>query len=360
MCRLPDGRSRKKDCRLGPPRPKSRRCTNLYGNVETGSFDAYEHLATRNPAALNPATDIPMKSSITTIGAITVLIASFFTAQADEHRGHGLSQEEFERAAAVLKKGAAAGKISEEAARAGIEGMRAAVKKTDQKPEATKPMNRENAGKMAAEIRKAVAEGKMSEEDARKKLEQLRRSMAAQGQRDGQRNPRERFARAEAELKKAVEEGKMTPEQARERLQKMRKSMAEQGQREGQRNPREVYAKTKAELMKAVEAGEITEEQAKERLEGLRKRLTAQNPQGEPRGRGQNPREMMARAEAELKKAVESGRITEEQARERLQAMRRKMGARSERSAREEYALSLIHISEPTRLVHSSRMPASA
>ena len=116
----------------------------------------------------------PMNKTIGTIGAVTLLISSLFMAQAQEHRDEGISREEFARAATVLKKGAAEGKISEEAAKVGIEG--------------------------------------------------LRKRFAAQHERDGERNPREVYAHAEAELKKAVKDGKITEEQAWTKWGEIKKS----------------------------------------------------------------------------------------------------------------------------------------
>jgi beta-lactamase regulating signal transducer with metallopeptidase domain/polyhydroxyalkanoate synthesis regulator phasin len=335
------------------------------------------------PTNTNPKPNKKMNKTIGTIGAVTVLIGSLFIAQADEHRGGGLSKDEFERAAAVLKKGVAEGQISEDAARAGIEGMRAAMAKPAQAGERSRPAEQGDPGNAARRLRQAVADGTMTKEEAQRKMEALRRDagpgrdnperkagagrnpreafaraqaelkkavesgriteqqakerleamrkrQAAQGREGGGRNPREAFAKAEAEIRKAVEDGKITPEQARERLQAMRQRMA--AARGGERNPREALTKAEAEIRKAVEDGKITPEQARERLQEMRQRMAAA-PGGE-----RNPREAFARAETELKKAVESGRITEEQARERLQEMRRQMAKRAQRNVREEYA----------------------
>lgn len=210
-----------------------------------------------------------MKTTIAGIGALTVLIGGLVTAPADEHRGDTLSKEAFERAAAVLRKGAAEGTISEAAARAGIEGMRASMRQTDRTTGANRPMTPAHARAVHAEIRKAVAEGRMTEEEARKKAAWLRRRMQDRTPGDSQRNPHEIHAQTKAALMKAVESGRITEEQARERLQTMRRKQAARDDR----TARDAYARAEDAIEKMVEEGTITVEQARERLRQMRERV---------------------------------------------------------------------------------------
>ena len=101
---------------------------------------------------------------------------------------------------------------------------------------------------------------------------------------------REEAGRISLELRKAVEAGDITPEQARERFNQWRER---QGTNAPQRRPQERPAPTSAaaaaevraqggriwaELRKAVEAGDITREQAVERFNQWRSRMSSATP----------------------------------------------------------------------------------
>jgi len=166
-----------------------------------------------------------MNTTLASIAAATFILGSLVTLQARDT----ITRQEFEQAAHQLEKGVEQGKISKQAARAGIEGLRKAMGEEARRDR--KPAGREDLEHIGREIRKAVAEGKITEEEGRKKMEAIRRKMAADGERDqpkrdAERNPREIYARAEAELKAAVKSGRITEEQARERLDGLRKRLS--------------------------------------------------------------------------------------------------------------------------------------
>ena len=97
-----------------------------------------------------------------------------------------------------------------------------------------------------------------------------------------------------------------------------------------QRIRRADYARAEARLKAAVEAGKITEAQGKERLEALKKRLFETAEKKEARGergtaelaRQRKRRAEYAAAEKRIKAAIESGKITEAQGKERLAALK--------------------------------------
>jgi len=137
-------------------------------------------------------------------------------------------------------------------------------------------------------------------------------------------------------LRAAVTAGELTGEQARTMLGALRKaSAAEKGQ--GADRARAYLMKVRKDLAAAVEAGEISREDAAKRYEaaekGIRERMAAGRRQraGE---RERISREDYARAEAELKKAVATGRISAEDARARLNGMRREMAGEADRGER--------------------------
>ena len=91
---------------------------------------------------------------------------------------------------------------------------------------------------------------------------------------------------------------------------------------------REDYARAEAELRKAVEAGRISGEDARKRLGEMREMMAKQGERSERRV----TREDYARAEAELKKMVADGKIKAEDAKTRLAEMRRMIGEGGERN----------------------------
>ncbi len=91
------------------------------------------------------------------------------------------------------------------------------------------------------------------------------------------------------------------------------------------------FHKAEVEIAEAVKAGRITKKQADERLEGLRRRLGAEKDDDLNEDEHQI---QFRKAEVRVKEAVKAGRITKEQADERLEALRRRLGA-EERNQRD-------------------------
>ncbi|MCH7917143.1 MAG: hypothetical protein IIC50_04060 [Planctomycetes bacterium] len=91
-----------------------------------------------------------------------------------------------------------------------------------------------------------------------------------------------RFAAAEAGLKKAVAEGEITREQAGQRIEAMKKKFwgdkKDRGEEREVPDRREIqFREAAAKINGAVEAGHMTREQANERLGGLKRRLWAKD-----------------------------------------------------------------------------------
>ncbi|GAJ03303.1 unnamed protein product, partial [marine sediment metagenome] len=140
---------------------------------------------------------------------------------------------------------------------------------------------REDYARAEEKMRKMVEEGKAKPEDVERRLIEMRRMIAAQGER-GARGERERgerrftredYARAEADLKKLVAEGKISEEDAKARLGGMRRMIAGQGQRQrGDDKPSE-YEGFERRIKAAVRQGKMTREEAAEKLEAYKKRI---------------------------------------------------------------------------------------
>ena len=145
-----------------------------------------------------------------------------------------------------------------------------------------------------------------------------------------------------AELQAAVDSGEITQEQADEKLEGFDNRPKEWGKgnkkqkgfgkhekgddirsqiRDKKPNwpnkPPLDIAKIQAELKKLVAEGEITQEEADEKLKELKN-----NNHGFPGKRGPDPRDMEA-IKARIQKAIDNGEITQEQADERLKGLKK-------------------------------------
>ena len=146
-----------------------------------------------------------------------------------------------------------------------------------------------------------------------------------------------RFAKATAEIKQAVEAGKLSREEAGAKVRQLRAEMAAEAggendragmEAEQQRARRQRYAEAQARLEAAVEAGKLTEEQAKQRLEGLRRELSGQGARGGPSpqaARELELRERFAAAQEKMRRAVEAGKLSPEDAKAKLLEVRKEL-----------------------------------
>jgi len=179
-------------------------------------------------------------------------------------------------------------------------------------------------------IKAAVREGKMTREEAGEKLEGFRRrmEMAERGEQSERRISREDYARAEAELDKAVAEGRISPEDARARLNGMRRAMAERGERGERGITIEEYKRAEAKMRKMIEDGKAKPEDVERRLIEMRKMIRDQSKRG---GEQQRTTRGDKRAEYEgferrIKAAVEAGKMTREEAREKIEDYKKRIG----------------------------------
>jgi hypothetical protein len=141
-------------------------------------------------------------------------------------------------------------------------------------------------------------------------------------------------------LRAAVEAGELTREQAGVMLAALKNAGGDKKD-QGEDRAKAYLAKVEKELGALVEAGEISRKDAAKRYESAKKAFKERMAagRGEDRSRGIS-REDYERAEADLMKLVADGKISEEAARARLEAMRKMMsqqreGATQERPTRE-------------------------
>ena len=174
----------------------------------------------------------------------------------------------------------------------------------------------------------AVEAGELSLEQASLMMETLRRASREGHEMAAKKRRYMEFAN---EIKTAVEAGKLSGEEAEEKLIAVRREMFEQDHRSGAER-RELeekkrrYEQIARETKEAHEAGKISEEEAEEKLIHLRREMFEQEQHS-----GEKIRELQAKKRhyeqvaREIKEAHEAGKLSEEDAEEKLILLRRKM-----------------------------------
>lgn len=171
----------------------------------------------------------------------------------------------------------------------------------------------------------AVEAGELSLEQAQQMMEVLRHSTKGSELEARKR----KYMEGARKIKAAVEAGKVSKKDAETRLLEMRKAMfgesAERGNAELEAKKRR-YEQVAREIKEAHEAGKISEEEAEEKLIALRREMFEVE-----RHTGKEARELEAakrgyeQAARDIKEAHEDGKISEEEAEEKLILLRREM-----------------------------------
>jgi len=234
---------------------------------------------------------------------------------------------DYEGVSRRIRASVAAGEITKEQGKERLAAYRRRMEMAERDKRGERRITREDYARTEAELDKAIAAGRISEEDAKARLNEMRRIMAGQSERGRRGITIEEYRCAETKMRKMIEDGKAKLEDVERRLIEMRKMIGGQSKRssEGQRttrgDKRSEYEGFERRIKAAVEAGKMTREEAGEKLKGFRRRM--EMTERSERGERRITREDYARAEAEQKKAVAEGRISEEDARIRLNEMRR-------------------------------------
>ncbi len=197
-----------------------------------------------------------------------------------------------------------------------------------------------------AKMRKMVEGGKAKSEDVERRLIEMRRMIGRQRER-GARGERERGERritveeyrsTEAKMRKMVEEGKAKPEDVERRLIEMRKMIDRQRERgargEGELGERRItveeYRRAEEKMRKMIEEGKISQEDMRARLGGMRRMMGRQVERQRGGERQRTTRGDKGDAyegfERRIKAAVEAGRMTREEAKEKLEDFKKRIG----------------------------------
>jgi len=239
-------------------------------------------------------------------------------------RGEGERDPRAEYAAAEerIRGAIEAGKISEEDGRARLAGLRQRLAQRDRG-------ERDPRAELAAageRIRAAVAAGEITAEEGRIRLNGLKERLSQRGSDDRGRDLRAEYAGAARRIEAAVEAGRMTPEVAAAWLEGYKRGL---GMRD-RGDDRPDWEGIKRRIEAAVESGQMTREEADAKYKEIRLRMAGQAD----RSAKTISREDYAAAAEKIRKAIAEGKITEEQGRERLAAMRKMIGENTERPTR--------------------------
>ena len=188
-------------------------------------------------------------------------------------------------------------------------------------------------GGMLMTLGEAVESGRMSPEDAMRQIMETAERMGMMQHHEHDERHAE-FERQERELMEAVRRGDISEEDAHRRLKEMERHMMG-GDRDHQRRgdqgdgmSKEDYNRAVDRLKRGVESGNISEEDADRRIEEMKREMKRQSRGDDDHMNADQQEEYMKRVSQRLEKAVESGRMTEREAKDKYAEMEREMHER--------------------------------
>ena len=188
-------------------------------------------------------------------------------------------------------------------------------------------------GAMLITLGEAVESGRMSPEDAmRQVMEAAERMGMMQHHEHDERHAD--FERQERELMEAVRRGDISEEDAHRRLKEMERHMRGRDQDHQRRRDqgdgmsKEDYNRAVDRLKRGVESGRISEEDSDRRIEEMEREMKRQSRGDDGHMNADQQEEHMKRVAQRLEKAVESGRMTEKEAKDKYDEMEREMHER--------------------------------
>ncbi len=191
----------------------------------------------------------------------------------------------------------------------------------------------------------AVKAGELSREQVRPMMEALEKnakSSRESGARD-QESLRQRYMQGERRIKAAIESGDVTKEEGESRLAEMRQRMFpsrdkgdaksdRKGVAEGMEVAKRRFKAAAEEIEAAVEAGKMSKSDARQKLTEMRQRMFPSRDKGDAKSDRKGVAEEMEVAKRrfkaaaeEIEAAVEAGKISKKEAKRKLTEMREKM-----------------------------------
>ena len=249
-----------------------------------------------------------------------------------EFKRPAFTRADYAEASRKMEAMVESGEITREQMQQRLDRMRMAMGGTKSKG-FTKADYMEAEKKMTA----MVESGEITEGQMKQRLEEMRKAMVGEG-RKAKAPSRVEYMEAEKKMAAMVKAGEMTEEQMTQRLERMKleieRSMSEDSEAKGY--SRRDYKEAQGKMMEMLEAGEITREQMQQRLDrmkaGMAKDKAGSASEGErtipspPEGLSREElRDWFGRMKQRLDMAVESGRMTPEEAREMMMKIRSNM-----------------------------------
>jgi beta-lactamase regulating signal transducer with metallopeptidase domain len=236
---------------------------------------------------------------------------------------------DYEAVGRRIRAAVAAGEMTEEQGRERLAAFRRRMEMAERGERGERRITREDYARTEAELDKAIAAGRISEEDAKARLNEMRKMMAGQSERGQRSITIEEYKRAEAKMRKMIEDGKAKPEDVERRLIEMRKMIGDRSER-GQRSITvEEYRRAEEKMRKMIEDGKAKPEDVERRLIEMRKMIGDQSKRGGERQRTTNgdKRAEYEGFERRIKAAVEAGKMNREEAAEKLEAYKKRASA---------------------------------
>jgi len=220
-------------------------------------------------------------------------------------------KKRMETAKAQLDELVKKGEISQEDADKRMIGLREAIAKRREKGARGEEIDLEGIGRR---IRLAIADGKITAEQGRERMAGARARAAAGN--DKVDNRRAEYGAFAKRMEEAVKAGAMTEEEAEKQLIALRERMWPKD-KIAKSTGSSAYEIFEAGIIDAVKAGELSRAQAGKLLEGYKKRM------GEKTKKNAMTREEIGAAMKKIEAAVEAGEITPDEARARMQRLRK-------------------------------------
>ena len=265
-------------------------------------------------------------------------------AERGERAERGDERREYAGFERRIKAAVADGKMTREEAAEQLEGFRRrmAMAERRERERGERSVTLEEYKRAEAKMRKMVEDGKAKPEDVERRLIEMRKMIGERGERErGDRGITvEEYKRAEAKLRKMVEDGKAKPEDVERRLIEMRKMIGERGKRGDRGITVEEYKRAEAKMRKMVEDGKAKPEDVERRLIEMRKMVAGQSERG---AREDVDWEGIKRR---IEAGVKSGKMTREEADAKYEEIKKAMGGYSKRVGREDYSEAACEIRE--------------
>ena len=255
-------------------------------------------------------------------------------------------KREYATVAREVERALKAGKITKEDAERKLSIVR---KELFNQPDRDQFAKENKYRAVAQDIQDAVKSGKLSKEDAQRKLKAAREDLFGGGNK--QREEREADARKRKfqamveDIEQAVRAGKMSRAEAKRKLSALHREWSGDEEDEEQDQRKRKFQAFAEDIELAVKSGKLSKQDAQQKLNAARRELFGDDENEEKkekkgyekeaknkRAQGDAARDRKFKAIAEdIERAVEAGKLSKEEAKEKLKEVRRRMFGEDEK-----------------------------